>query len=108
MPPQKSLALAAYPQATRGRIDLKSETQMAILQDLIVSVRNLRAELKVEPRPKVPSRWYPFEPEIRALIEQNQGAVERLARSTRSRLPRVRLASFPARGTPHDWTFQVV
>jgi valyl-tRNA synthetase len=79
MPPQKSLALAAYPQADEKQLDRKSETQMAILQDLIVSVRNLRAELKVETKTKVPIEVYALEPEIRELIEQNQGAVERLA-----------------------------
>ena len=36
------------------QIDLKAETHMAVLQDLIVSVRNLRAELKVEPKVKIP------------------------------------------------------
>ena len=38
----------------KSRFDLAAETEMAILQDLIVSVRNLRAELKVEPKVKVP------------------------------------------------------
>ena len=52
---------------------------MAILQDLIVSVRNLRAELKVEPKVKVPIEVFAQEPEIRKMIEQNRGAVERLA-----------------------------
>jgi len=78
-PPQKSLALAAYPQADDKQIDRAAETQMAILQDLIVSIRNLRAELKVETKIKVPIDVYAHEPEIRALIEQNRTAVERLA-----------------------------
>src|SRR4029077_4043588 len=51
-PPLKSIALAAFPQADPKQIDLKAETHMAVLQDLIVSVRNLRAELKVEPKVK--------------------------------------------------------
>jgi valyl-tRNA synthetase len=49
---------------------------MAVLQDLIVSVRNLRAELKVEPKVKTPIQVYAHEPEIRTLIEQNRGAIE--------------------------------
>ena len=52
---------------------------MAILQDLIVSVRNLRAELKVEPKVKIPIEVFAPEGEIRAMIEQNRVAVERLA-----------------------------
>ena len=78
-PPLKSIALAGYPQANEKQIDLAAETAMAILQDLIVNVRNLRAELKVEPKVKVPIEVFVHETEIRAMIEQNRGAVERLA-----------------------------
>jgi len=75
-PPVKSIALAAYPQADEKQIDLAAETEMAVLQDLIVSVRNLRAELKVEPKVKVPIEVFAHETEIREMIEHNHGAVE--------------------------------
>ena len=78
-PPLKSVALAPYPQADEKQFDLAAETEMAILQDLIVNIRNLRAELKVEPRVKVPIKVFAHEPAIRAMIGQNTGAVERLA-----------------------------
>jgi valyl-tRNA synthetase len=78
-PPVKSIALAPYPQADEKQFDLAAETEMAILQDLIVNVRNVRAELKVEPRVKVPIKLFAHEPAIRSMIEQNRGAVERLA-----------------------------
>ena len=74
-PPLKSIALAAYPAADEKQIDLCAETEMAVLQDLIVSVRNLRAELKVEPKVKVPIEVFAHEPEIRAMLEKNLGAV---------------------------------
>ncbi len=77
--PLKSIALAPYPQANEKQFDLNAETEMAILQDLIVNVRNVRAELKVEPKAKVPIEIFVQEPRIRAMIEQNRGAVERLA-----------------------------
>jgi valyl-tRNA synthetase len=77
-PPVKSIALAEYPQANEKQFDLAAETEMAILQDLIVSVRNVRAELKVEPKVKVPIEVFAHEPAIRRMIEQNQSAVERL------------------------------
>jgi len=51
---------------------------MAILQDLIVSIRNLRAALQVETKAKVPVEVFTEEQEIRILIEQNLGALERL------------------------------
>jgi valyl-tRNA synthetase len=78
-PPLKSIALAGYPQADDQQFDLTAETEMAILQDLIVNVRNVRAELKVEPKVKVPIEVFAHEPTIHAMIEQNRGAVERLA-----------------------------
>jgi valyl-tRNA synthetase len=74
-PPLKSIALAPYPAADEKQIDLAAETEMAILQDLIVSVRNLRAELKVEPKVKVPIEVFAHEPEIRAMLEKNLAAV---------------------------------
>jgi valyl-tRNA synthetase len=78
-PPSKSIALAAYPQTDDKQLDLAAETDMAILQDLIVSVRNLRAELKVEHKQRVPIQVFVSDPEIRKLIEENRGSAERLA-----------------------------
>jgi valyl-tRNA synthetase len=78
-PPLKSIALAPFPEADEKQFDLAAETDMAILQDLIVSVRNLRAELKVEPKVKVPIQVFAHEPETAKLIAGNRGAIERLA-----------------------------
>lgn len=78
-PPVKSIALAAYPETDDALIDLEAETGMAVLQDLIVSVRNLRAELKIEPKVRVPIEVHAHETGIRKLIEENRGSVERLA-----------------------------
>ena len=38
-------------------------------------MRNLRAELKVEPKVKVPIEVFAHEPEIRAMMEENLGAI---------------------------------
>ncbi|MFB3916806.1 MAG: valine--tRNA ligase [Terriglobales bacterium] len=76
--PRTSIALARYPEAYDREIDLAAETEMAVLQDLIVSVRNLRAELKVEPKVRVPIQVHADE-SVRGLVEENRGAVERLA-----------------------------
>jgi valyl-tRNA synthetase len=99
-PPLKSIALAAYPQADETQIDLAAETEMAILQDLIVSVRNLRAELKVEPKVKVPIEVFAPEAGIRRMIEQNLTAVQRLANVEKVTFVESSLASRAgARGT---------
>jgi valyl-tRNA synthetase len=77
--PLKSVALAAFPRADDKQIDLGAETEMAILQDLIVNVRNLRAEMKVETKVRVPVEVFAPEPAIRGMVEQNHGSIERLA-----------------------------
>jgi valyl-tRNA synthetase len=99
-PPLKSIALAGYPQADEKQFDLAAETEMAILQDLIVSVRNLRAELKVEPKVKVPIEVFAHEPGIHKMIEQNHGSIERLAHVEKVTFVETSLANRPgARGT---------
>ncbi len=104
-PPVKSIALAGYPQADERQIDLKTETQMAVLQDLIVSVRNLRAELKVEPKVKAPIQVYAHEAEIRRLIEENQASVERQASVESIAFVESSLAKLP--GARHTARFDV-
>jgi valyl-tRNA synthetase len=78
-PPLKSIALTGYPRAGEKQFDLAAETDMAILQDLIVSVRNLRAELRIEPKVKIAIEIFAHEPALGKLIEDNRGSIERLA-----------------------------
>ena len=77
-PPMKSIALERYPQSNAAQISTAAETEMAILQDLIVSVRNVRAELKVETRAKLPIEIF-CQPDVQGIVERNRGALERLA-----------------------------
>ncbi len=77
-PPQKSVALAAFPQPDAKQIDDAVEADMMLLQELIVSIRNLRAEMKVETKARTPIQFFADSP-VRALIEQNRGALEKLA-----------------------------
>ncbi|MGB8061126.1 MAG: valine--tRNA ligase [Candidatus Sulfotelmatobacter sp.] len=107
-PPGKSISLTKYPLSEKGvplnilystpftgnvvysqgiigplegfvDLDPDARTAMLILQDLIVNVRNLRAELKVETKAKVPIEVFAHEPAIRIMIEHNRGSVERMA-----------------------------
>jgi len=77
-PPLKSIALAAFPETDEAQLDSDAERDMAILQDLIVSVRNIRAELKVAQREMLPVEIFASE-EVRAIIEGNTAALGRLA-----------------------------
>jgi valyl-tRNA synthetase len=92
--PLKSIALAEYPQGDESQIDLAAETDMAILQDLIVSVRNLRAELKIEQKQRIAVEIY-ADAAIRKLMEENRGAVEKLASVDTLRFAPEPLAKLP-------------
>ena len=93
--PLKSIALAAYPQADEKQFDIAAEVEMAILQDLIVSVRNLRAELKIEPKVRIPVEVFAHDSQIGKLIEDNCGAVERLANVEKITFVQDSLAKLP-------------
>ncbi len=77
-PPQKSIALARYPRRDEAQISAAAETEMAVLQDLIVSVRNIRAELKLVPKERLPIEVF-ADAEVRELVSRNAAAVARLA-----------------------------
>ena len=77
-PPRKSIALAAYPQSDAAQVDEAAETEMAILQDLIVAVRNIRAELKIEPKQKLAIEIHADEA-IRSRIGRDRLSLQRMA-----------------------------
>src|SRR5262249_54037700 len=77
-PPRKSIALARYPELDKKWLDDPAEEQMAVLQDLIVAVRNMRAEMKVPPKEKTPIRIHAGQ-DVQKLVQENRGMVERLA-----------------------------
>ena len=77
-PPAKSIALVRYPEREDRWLNDQAEEQMAVLQDLIEKIRNMRAEMKVEPKVKTPVQIHTAA-EIRTLIHENRGIVERLA-----------------------------
>jgi valyl-tRNA synthetase len=77
-PALKSIALADYPRRDDAQLSAEAETEMAVLQDLIASVRNVRAELKVAPKVRLPIEIFAA-PAVRELVKRNAAAVDRLA-----------------------------
>ncbi len=77
-PPKKSIALAKFPELDKQWLNDQAEEQMAVLQELIVTVRNLRAEMKVEPKVKTPVKIHAAG-DVQKLIEENRSLVERMA-----------------------------
>src|SRR5260370_28475064 len=72
------MGMGSYAQAEAGLLDDAAEAEMAILQDMIVNIRNIRAELKVEPKQRVPVRIFSAA-EVQKSFEQNRTVIEKLA-----------------------------
>jgi valyl-tRNA synthetase len=99
-PPLRSVALASYPQVDEEQIDLAAETEMAVLQDLIVSVRQLRLDLKVEARIKIPIELFVHDAGTGISIMQNEEAIKRLAHvESITNVEEWRARQPPSRGT---------
>jgi len=99
-PPRQSIALAEFPQANEEQFDTVAETEIAILQDLIVSVRNLRAESKVEPKVRVPIELFAHDAQTKTMVQQNRNAIERLANvSTITDVTQTQAGQAPSRAT---------
>ena len=57
-PRPRSVALAAYPQADPDRVDEAAERDMELVQEIITSARNLRAEMKADPKQQLQGVLY--------------------------------------------------
>jgi valyl-tRNA synthetase len=75
--PQKSIALAKFPEGGEKWLNDQAEEEMATLQSLISEIRNLRAELQVEPKAMTPVRIH-TNAAIQALVSENRFMLERL------------------------------
>ncbi len=75
----KSIALERFPEERADWIDEQAESRMALLQEIIVAARNIRAEMKLDPRRKVAAEFAANDINLRELVRQNLDPVLRLA-----------------------------
>ncbi len=75
----RSIALAPYPQPRPEWSDEEAERRMGLLQEIIVSARNLRAQLKIEPREFLEATLYARD-SARSVAAEHAEAIHRLAR----------------------------
>ena len=73
-----SIMIAPYPEATAALIDDQAERDWALVQDLIVGLRNLRSEYKVEPAKYIAATIAAGE--RTGLLERQRALISRLAR----------------------------
>jgi len=53
--------------------------QFQLLQEIVVAVRNIRAEMKLDPKKKVSAELYSYDGTTRKLVERSRDGVVRLA-----------------------------
>ncbi|OFW27890.1 MAG: valine--tRNA ligase [Acidobacteria bacterium RIFCSPLOWO2_12_FULL_60_22] len=74
-----SIALAAYPAHEPNLVDEDAERQMDRLQQIIVNLRNMRAEMRVDAKRKIPAELYAPDDGVARLSLDYRAAIERLA-----------------------------
>jgi valyl-tRNA synthetase len=75
----RSIALDRFPEPHAERIDAVAEERVLLLQEIITAARNIRAEMKLDPKAKLLLQLRVQSDSIRGYIEQNIDPIERLA-----------------------------
>jgi len=73
-----SIALAGYPQYSRAATDYAAERDVQILQDIVTMARNLRADLKLDPKQRLDGSLYARGAALK-VGRANAEAIQRLA-----------------------------
>jgi len=67
----RSIALERFPDPAATWKSLEAEGQVELLQEIVTAARNVRAELKLDPKRRVPADIYAPVASVAALIAQN-------------------------------------
>ncbi|HEV2341432.1 MAG TPA: valine--tRNA ligase [Candidatus Acidoferrales bacterium] len=107
-PEAKTIALEAFPKAAQAWEAPDAEENIQHVQEIIVAARNIRAELKIDLKQKVRAKYGAQNPIRRRVIEDNQGAVMRLAGFSELEILSVRLTSDgSATRSGAEWDLQI-
>jgi len=74
----KSIALDRYPQARELWADAGAIREYGLLQEIIQSLRTIRAEMKLDPKKKVAAEFFSSDAGARNIVQANQDAIVRL------------------------------
>jgi len=78
-PGAKSIALDAFPEARTEWKNAEALEEFGLIQDVIVALRNIRAEMKLEPKKKVAAEFSSADERARRTIESSREGILRLA-----------------------------
>ena len=76
---ERSIALQAFPEPKAAWLDEDAERQMVQLQEIIAAARNIRAELKIDPKKKIAADLSSADGTFVELVRQNLDPILRLA-----------------------------
>ncbi len=79
----ESIVVAPYPKLRTGFLDEDVERNAVLIQEIIVKVRNIRAEVNVEAKQFVPLRVATEDTDIRDMLIRHEDYMKRLARVER-------------------------
>ncbi len=74
----QSISLVSYPKAEKEWLDTEAEKEMMLLQEIIAAARNIRAEMKLDPKRRVAAELAPADGVSRSLLERHSDALLRL------------------------------
>src|SRR3984957_6790368 len=75
----RSIALDKFPEPRANWIDTSAEKEMLVIQNIITAARNIRAEMKIDQKRKIPADLSSSDSAIRKLAELNAEPLTRLA-----------------------------
>ena len=75
----RSIALDRFPEPHPHWTDATSDEAMSTLQEIVIAARNIRAEMKLDPKRKVAADFSTGNPVLRKLVEDNLDPLLRLA-----------------------------
>jgi len=93
-----SISLQQFPEAAPAWPDPEAERQMTLLQEIIAAARNIRAEMRLDPKRKVAAELAPAAGVSRSFLEKHSDALLRLASLSSMRLANDGAHLDPARG----------
>lgn len=76
----QSIMLQPYPELDQERIDASSETAIALIKNMIVGIRTIRAEMNIAPSKPLPLLLDKADEQQRSMINENCGFITALAK----------------------------
>jgi len=87
----RSISLDKFPEPYPHWTDTASDDEMARLQEIVIAARNIRAEMKLDPKRKVAAEFWTTGPMLKNLVTENMDPLLRLATLSELRISAVHL-----------------